>query len=268
MTSSVFCTFSFSANLNYFFFPTHINSPFIVFLLSSLQNDRITKLKIDNNPFAKGFRETGQSRCKRKLTQSTSSSSSLSSTSSSTSVSSSSSPPSVNRKQLKDDESTYDEMNTKRRRSNSFNGSIDSIDECEQSISERSSGTCSPPSTTSEDIRVIDDDDQARIMQQQEMVLQQFRDRIHHPAWMGLAFSYLSRSAYPSFYPHNPHHDFVTMSGPSMASFLPQTINEMNHQITTMGLSSSPSPSSVQNLSIKPHKKCGFSISAILGCES
>ena len=35
-----------------------------------VQNDRITKLKIDNNPFAKGFRETGQSRCKRKLTTS------------------------------------------------------------------------------------------------------------------------------------------------------------------------------------------------------
>jgi hypothetical protein len=33
----------------------------------SSQNDRITKLKIDNNPFAKGFRESGQSRCKRKL---------------------------------------------------------------------------------------------------------------------------------------------------------------------------------------------------------
>lgn len=36
----------------------------------SLQNDRITKLKIDNNPFAKGFRESGQSRCKRKLNDS------------------------------------------------------------------------------------------------------------------------------------------------------------------------------------------------------
>ncbi|KOB75756.1 Dorsocross2 [Operophtera brumata] len=29
-------------------------------------NDRITKLKIDNNPFAKGFRACGQSKCKRK----------------------------------------------------------------------------------------------------------------------------------------------------------------------------------------------------------
>lgn len=190
----------------------------------------------------------------------------------SSSISSSSSPtlpPSANRKQLKDDQSTYDEMNPKRRRTNSFNGSIDSIDDCEQSISERSSGTSSPPSTTSEDIRVIDDDEQARIIQHQEMVIQQFRDRIHHPAWMGLAFSYLSRSAYPSFYPQNPHHDFVAMTSPphGMQPFLPQTIHDVNHQITSMVLSP-PSPSSVQNLSIKPRKKCGFSISAILGCES
>lgn len=34
-----------------------------------LQNENITKLKINNNPFAKGFRETGQSRCKRKYHQ-------------------------------------------------------------------------------------------------------------------------------------------------------------------------------------------------------
>lgn len=34
-----------------------------------LQNDHITKLKIDYNPFAKGFREAGQSRSKRKYHQ-------------------------------------------------------------------------------------------------------------------------------------------------------------------------------------------------------
>ncbi|EDX09800.1 T-box transcription factor TBX6 [Drosophila simulans] len=38
--------------------------------VTAYQNDRITKLKIDNNPFAKGFRESGQSRCKRKLNSS------------------------------------------------------------------------------------------------------------------------------------------------------------------------------------------------------
>ncbi|XP_034105649.1 T-box transcription factor TBX6 [Drosophila albomicans] len=42
--------------------------------VTAYQNDRITKLKIDNNPFAKGFRETGQSRCKRKLNSSSNSS--------------------------------------------------------------------------------------------------------------------------------------------------------------------------------------------------
>ncbi|XP_017892767.2 T-box transcription factor TBX3-like [Ceratina calcarata] len=35
--------------------------------VTAYQNENITKLKINNNPFAKGFRETGQSRCKRKF---------------------------------------------------------------------------------------------------------------------------------------------------------------------------------------------------------
>ncbi|XP_072744214.1 T-box protein 2 isoform X2 [Anoplolepis gracilipes] len=37
--------------------------------VTAYQNEHITKLKIYNNPFAKGFRETGQSRCKRKYHQ-------------------------------------------------------------------------------------------------------------------------------------------------------------------------------------------------------
>ncbi|XP_063983791.1 T-box-containing protein TBX6L-like [Diachasmimorpha longicaudata] len=35
--------------------------------VTAYQNESITKLKIDNNPFAKGFRESGHYRCKRKL---------------------------------------------------------------------------------------------------------------------------------------------------------------------------------------------------------
>lgn len=35
-------------------------------LFLNLQNDKVRQLKIDNNPFAKGFRENGQARCKRK----------------------------------------------------------------------------------------------------------------------------------------------------------------------------------------------------------
>lgn len=38
--------------------------------VTAYQNDRITQLKIDNNPFAKGFRENGQLRTKRKGSQS------------------------------------------------------------------------------------------------------------------------------------------------------------------------------------------------------
>ncbi|CAG9862451.1 unnamed protein product [Phyllotreta striolata] len=34
--------------------------------VTAYQNAKVTKLKIDNNPFAKGFRETGQAKCKRK----------------------------------------------------------------------------------------------------------------------------------------------------------------------------------------------------------
>lgn len=40
--------------------------------VTAYQNDRITKLKIDNNPFAKGFRACGQSKCKRKSLEHTS----------------------------------------------------------------------------------------------------------------------------------------------------------------------------------------------------
>ncbi|XP_028982043.1 T-box-containing protein TBX6L-like [Diachasma alloeum] len=38
--------------------------------VTAYQNESITKLKIDNNPFAKGFRDTGHYRCKRKLEES------------------------------------------------------------------------------------------------------------------------------------------------------------------------------------------------------
>ncbi|KAJ6641506.1 T-box transcription factor TBX6 [Pseudolycoriella hygida] len=234
--------------------------------VTAYQNDRITRLKIDNNPFAKGFRETGQSRCKRKLTQSTSSSSTslFSSTSSTPPISSSSSPlplPPENKKTIKESESTFNELDAKRQRANSCNDSLDSIDDCEQS-----SGSISPISTISGDIQIVDEDDR-RFMKNPELFYQHFSDRHHHPqypAFMSLAFSYLTRS-YPPYYPPIPH-DYVAVSNPSMISISPQMVSDMNNQIAKIGLHP-PSPSKVQNLSIKPRKKCGFTISAILGCE-
>ncbi|XP_053672951.1 T-box transcription factor TBX6-like [Anopheles nili] len=98
--------------------------------VTAYQNDRITKLKIDNNPFAKGFRETGQSRCKRKAGLLMSPDSGLGSRSSE-----------------EDDESDGPEMapDAKRPRTSSLAGSLSSLDDSELSVSDgSSSGTSSP----------------------------------------------------------------------------------------------------------------------------
>ncbi|CAO1299040.1 unnamed protein product [Diamesa tonsa] len=92
--------------------------------VTAYQNDRITKLKIDNNPFAKGFRETGQSRCKRKIT-------------------SPSSPPTNSQKSHQ--EYTPD---SKRIRSCPSVCSAGSLDESNLSVCETSSSGTSSPSIT------------------------------------------------------------------------------------------------------------------------
>ncbi|XP_016999958.2 T-box transcription factor TBX6 [Drosophila takahashii] len=72
--------------------------------VTAYQNDRITKLKIDNNPFAKGFRESGQSRCKRKMNSS--GNSSLESEDDGSSVSSCDSPQAKRQRQDFEQDST------------------------------------------------------------------------------------------------------------------------------------------------------------------
>uniref|UniRef100_A0A182NMH0 T-box domain-containing protein n=1 Tax=Anopheles dirus TaxID=7168 RepID=A0A182NMH0_9DIPT len=98
--------------------------------VTAYQNDRITKLKIDNNPFAKGFRETGQSRCKRKAGLLMSPDSGIG-----------------NRSSEDDDESDGPELGpeAKRPRTSSLAGSLSSLDDSELSVSDgSSSGTSSP----------------------------------------------------------------------------------------------------------------------------
>uniref|UniRef100_A0A6E8VPK4 T-box domain-containing protein n=1 Tax=Anopheles coluzzii TaxID=1518534 RepID=A0A6E8VPK4_ANOCL len=98
--------------------------------VTAYQNDRITKLKIDNNPFAKGFRETGQSRCKRKAGLLMSPDSGLG-----------------NRSSEEEDESDGQEAGpeAKRPRTSSLAGSLSSLDDSELSVSDgSSSGTSSP----------------------------------------------------------------------------------------------------------------------------
>ncbi|KAL7052450.1 hypothetical protein ACKWTF_004866 [Chironomus riparius] len=102
--------------------------------VTAYQNDRITKLKIDNNPFAKGFRETGQSRCKRKLGPSTSNNNNF------------------NQKlQKNDDESSY-EVEQKRLRVISPSAfSAGSLEDSEMSTYETSSNGSHSPATISVD---------------------------------------------------------------------------------------------------------------------
>lgn len=128
------------------------------------QNDQITKLKIDNNPFAKGFRETGQSRCKRKHIQSSANhngtanhsgsspsklpqllppSRVISSDAGSSSSSSSSHQNTASNKTTASATATLDGQPMKRRRTNST-GSVSSLDDSGLSICGSSSRTSSP----------------------------------------------------------------------------------------------------------------------------
>lgn len=118
-------------------------------LLLHPQNDQITKLKIDNNPFAKGFRETGQSRCKRKHIQSNSTSSNQNNSSPTKLMS----PHTISEAGSSHQEnnnntlvSVSDEPQPmKRRRMNSTgSGSVSSLDDSGLSICGSSSRTSSP----------------------------------------------------------------------------------------------------------------------------
>ncbi|XP_055691080.1 T-box transcription factor TBX2b-like isoform X2 [Lutzomyia longipalpis] len=121
--------------------------------VTAYQNDNITKLKIDNNPFAKGFRETGQSRCKRKSTITNGSSAGSSSVTlksnvslMGTSLKASKSDPTM--AQTMTDEAARHPP--KRKRTNSSSGSVSSLDDSGLSICGSSSRTSSP-STNTED---------------------------------------------------------------------------------------------------------------------
>lgn len=135
----------------------------------------------------------------------------------------------------------------------------------------------------------------------QEMVLQQFRDSLQ-PSWMDLAFSYFTRGPYqPQFYPaaHQPHSNGPFIDLRAIASTMPSPVSpyfptNMRHfgdqrgaivPNCSSGLNYSwhspsssessnqtpplPQPTPPNDHDSKPlHKKCSFSISAILGCES
>ena len=52
--------------LPYSTFRTYVFSETMFYAVTAYQNEKITQLKIDHNPFAKGFRDTGAGKSQRK----------------------------------------------------------------------------------------------------------------------------------------------------------------------------------------------------------
>lgn len=230
---------------------------FFLLLLFFAQNDRITKLKINNNPFAKGFRETGQSRMKRKSTTKLNASMEASSD-----------------KKLKTSklfEYNGTESKMGRKRSNSLSESTTSADESNNSVgdeisSSSLSGTSSPHEYNS--ATYDESDDYAAIKSYETNHEHRLAAVGRHPSseWLDLmALRYIQANGnyphqQPLFYPPPPAtYDSVPFKQTS--AFIPPMDLARPYEV--------PSPSTVeQPKKTSTPKKSGFSISAILGCES
>jgi hypothetical protein len=231
------------------------------FSSSSLQNDRITKLKIDNNPFAKGFRESGQSRCKRKA------------------VSSSPTTLGLNNKSRSDDEG-FEHPNPKRLRSDSSACSVSSLEDSALSICETSSGTSSPVADETV-LNKFNEMDRLRELSipHHEMLMHQYNQNLQtvlNPSWIDLVFPYLARNPY--HFQSIANYEIPQVYSPSVSSehYLPASPNSFRYCKSESpsppdhDQSQSKSPTIDTSDDIKPAttKKCSFSISAILGYDN
>lgn len=224
--------------------------------LSKLQNDRITKLKIDNNPFAKGFRETGQSRCKRKTTG-------------------------VDEQALNkstdSDKNRSDSPESKRFRSNSSACSISSFDEVVSS----SSGASSP------NVNVEDPSQNPHTHPPQaqqpplpspirnELLMQHMQNMqnlMNPAAFADLAYTYFGRPPFTSqLYPPHPSLPLFYPPPNKVEPITPPPLSPNqtagNDQIdvtTVVDRSASDEEESSSSSSDKTPKKKNFSISSIL----
>lgn len=230
------------------------------------QNDRITKLKIDNNPFAKGFRETGQSRCKRKTTV-------------------------VDEQALNkstdSDKNRSDSPESKRFRSNSSACSISSFDEVVSS----SSGASSPNVNVEDSVQNSHNHNHHHHHQnhhppaqpvplpspiRNELLMQHMQNMqnlMNPAAFADLAYTYFGRPPFTSqLYP--PHHSLpLFYPPPTKAESItpppvsPAAVAVSSDQIdvtTVVDRSASDEEESSSSSSDKTPKKKNFSISSIL----
>ncbi|XP_050094090.1 T-box transcription factor TBX6-like [Anopheles aquasalis] len=162
--------------------------------VTAYQNDRITKLKIDNNPFAKGFRETGQSRCKRKMGCNASTSSASSSSShagphgSGTGSGGSGGGYGDADGQLTDDEDRHELYHGKRSRSNA-----DSPDDCGSPHGQPTAHHHQPSMRHFPPGSAVGP----------ELLLMRHYNQMFNPGWMDLMLPYFARQP-PYHVPHHP----------------------------------------------------------------
>lgn len=235
-------------------------------------------MKIDNNPFAKGFRESGQSRIKRKLTSKPNASVEIS-----------------NEKKLRTNE-LFEYKNTikngqiGRKRSNSLSESTTSADESGNSVgdeisSSSLSGTSSPATSAHEynPATYDESDDYTPIKSYETNHGNGLPPVGRHPSseWIDLmTLRYIQANGnyppqQPLFYPSlATNYDSVSVfrQSPSFMQPSPIDLARSYEQMPSNDFSSPIIPAILdqpkKSMATSPPKKTGFSISAILGCES
>lgn len=236
-------------------------------VLLFLQNDRITKLKIDNNPFAKGFRELGQSRIKRKLT-----------------TTSKQSTEGLTDKKMKNSElfefgNSAKESKINRKRSNSLSESTSSTEEIGNSVGDEMStssssslsGISSPVTSAHE--YTVSYEDQDEFSHHNNTT--QIEPRHNTADWldlMAMQYTHTSRNYSPNH--HQPmYYPALPLNYDSMSSGYIQTTSigllQSHLQVPQTDSPSGLLPLEQPKISMvaRPPKKNSFSISAILGCE-
>lgn len=249
----------------------------LLLIFPSLQNDRITKLKIDNNPFAKGFRELGQSRIKRKLASKPNAS-----------MDESGSVKKHKTNELFKYKSTMKDSKISRKRSNSLSESTTSADESGNSVgdeisSSSLSGTSSPATSAHEyNPATYDESDDYSPLKPYEANHSNGLPAVgRHPSseWIDLmTLRYIQANGnyphqQPFVYPPMPtNYDSVTFkqSPPIMQPSpidLARSYDRMpSPRYTNVAPIMFDQPK--KSIATSPPKKSGFSISAILGSES
>lgn len=298
---------------------------FFDFVFPRSQNDRITKLKIDNNPFAKGFRELGQSRIKRKLPAKPNAAGG----GGSGGVHDANCDKKLKTSKLFDYTNTMKESSKiGRKRSNSLSESTTSADESDNSVGDEMissssslSGTSSPATSAHEcNTATYNEPDDYAPLKAYDSAIAAAAAAVathhgtnlptvgRHPSteWIDLmTLRYIQANGnYPAPPPpppphhhhhqqHHPHHHphqslfYTPLSSSNYESIVSfkQSPSFMHHHPNAIDLATRsaydqmPSPDlsplgpgmleqTKKSIAVSPPKKGGFSISAILGCES